>query len=184
MIDNLFPVGCSGEEVASEEVCHYCPCHDMFYNYDTANPNYIPNNTCHPRPCPPPPAPYLVHAPTMLRDTWGRFIGFSWYYGQSVTVELGFNPEAVFIYNDGTSGTFLEYLEDKTIEFTIYNFRMEEMAKNIIPPNTDMLRLYIDIDAKLSSKLLKGIYYVRISAYNDDDCLVMVNPSDLLLLVK
>ena len=61
---------------------------------------------------------------------------------------------------------------------------MEEMAKNIIPPNTDMLRLYIDIDAKLSSKLLKGIYYVRISAYNDDDCLVMVNPSDLLLLVK
>lgn len=74
-----------------------------------------------------------------------------------------------------------EYLKDKKVDVTLYNFRMEPIHTEIF---SGASKIIFKIDSELSKKLTKGIYYCSLTVINDSICLPIFNSSDCKLLVK
>lgn len=74
-----------------------------------------------------------------------------------------------------------EYLQDKTLEVTLYNFRMEPIHKQIFEGTSKVI---LFIDKQLSAKLKKGIYYCSLSVITDSTILPIFDSHDCTLLVK
>lgn len=88
-----------------------------------------------------------------------------------------------FITPDAGKGVYFtaeKYLEGKTVRATIYNFRHEQVDNKIFLGNTIIT---YPIDAELSNKLVKGVYYLEVvvcdelkNSYRtviDDACLIV-----------
>lgn len=58
-----------------------------------------------------------------------------------------------------------EFVKDKFITFTLYNFRWEEIDKKTYNGTTDII---YEIDADLSKKLVKGVYYGKLVLWDND----------------
>ena len=91
-----------------------------------------------------------------------------------------------FIYPENGAGrkvfiTAEDYLRDKNLEFTIYDFRMQPVYSKII---NAQLQAIFAIDAELSAKLKRGIYYCSLELNSSDMHEVLFSPSDCKLLVK
>lgn len=77
--------------------------------------------------------------------------------------------------------TASDYLEDKQVEVTLYNFRMEPVYSQVF---TGQTKIILPITTELSKKLLKGIYYCSLVVFNDTVNLPIFSSNDCTLLVK
>lgn len=74
-----------------------------------------------------------------------------------------------------------DYLKDKSVEVTLYNFRMEPICKKLYPASPTII---FSIDRELSNQLVKGIYYCSVTVFNEKVCYTIFNSNDCNLLVK
>ena len=73
------------------------------------------------------------------------------------------------------------YLKDKSVEVTLYNFRMEPICKKLY---TAQPTIVFTIDKELSEKLVKGIYYCSVQVFNDEVSAKIFDTTDGCLIVK
>ena len=73
------------------------------------------------------------------------------------------------------------YMSDKQVEVTLYNFRMEPIHTEVFPGTTKVI---LTITPELSKKLLRGIYYCSLTAFNESVNLPIFSSNDCKLLVK
>ena len=74
-----------------------------------------------------------------------------------------------------------DYLKDKHVSITLYNFRMETIHKVTIDAKTQVI---LTIDTELSKRMNKGIYYCSLNVFNDETNIVVFDSHDCVLLVK
>lgn len=74
-----------------------------------------------------------------------------------------------------------DYLKDKQVEVTLYNFRLEPICKKVFK-GEPTIRFFID--KELSQLLVKGIYYCSVNVFNNQINMVVFEPTDCKLLVK
>lgn len=74
-----------------------------------------------------------------------------------------------------------DYLKDKEVEVTLYNFRMEPICKKVFAASPTIV---FAIDRELSAALSKGIYHCSVTVFNKDVCYTVFDANDCDLLVK
>lgn len=74
-----------------------------------------------------------------------------------------------------------DYLKDKHINITLYNFRMEMIHQVTIDAKTQVI---LTIDTELSKRMQKGIYYCSLNVFDDETNIVVFDSHDCVLLVK
>lgn len=74
-----------------------------------------------------------------------------------------------------------DYLKDKQVTVTLYNFRMEPVCSKVFSASP---RVIFTIDKELSSRLVKGIYYCSVTVSNEEVCYTIFDSNDCNLLVK
>ena len=93
--------------------------------------------------------------------------------------------DTVFTYPSGAERTVYvsasDYLKDKQIEVTIYNFRLEPICKKLYGGSTTIV---FQIDKELSDIMVKGIYYCSVRVVSDTTSATVFEPTDCKLLVK
>lgn len=93
--------------------------------------------------------------------------------------------DAIFEFDESSSTSIYvpaqEYLRDKFVDLTIYNFRMEPIYQETTKAGTSVV---FEIDQELSNAMLKGIYYCSLSVFNDDMRQTIFTAHDCTLLVK
>lgn len=73
------------------------------------------------------------------------------------------------------------YLKDKSIEITLYNFRMEPVYSKSFGGDT---KIIFCIDPELSKTLVKGVYYCSLSVFNKDVNFKIFDANDCVFNVK
>lgn len=90
-----------------------------------------------------------------------------------------------FIYDvSGSDSVYVsakDYLKDKFIDVTLYNFRMEPIHTETFNGTS---KVVFTINKELSEKLVKGIYYCSLTVRNDRINLPIFSSKDCTLLVK
>lgn len=74
-----------------------------------------------------------------------------------------------------------DYLKDKEVEVTLYNFRMEPICKKVFAASPTIV---FAIDRELSAALPKGIYHCSVTVFNKDVCYTVFDANDCDLVVK
>lgn len=74
-----------------------------------------------------------------------------------------------------------DYLNGKTAEVTIYNFRMEPVCQKVYAASP---KIRFFIDSELSRALVKGIYYCSVRVFDNMTNVVAFDTTDCKLLVK
>ncbi len=74
-----------------------------------------------------------------------------------------------------------DYLKDKSIEVSLYNFRHEVIHTEVFKGTS---RVILNITKELSQKLLRGIYYCSLTVCSKDMNLPIFTGTDCTLLVK
>lgn len=74
-----------------------------------------------------------------------------------------------------------DYLKDKKVEVTLYNFRREPICKKLYNAAPTIV---FAIDRELSAAMPKGIYYCSVTVFNDEVCYTIFDSNDCNLLVK
>ena len=74
-----------------------------------------------------------------------------------------------------------DYLKDKKVEVTLYNFRMEPICKKLYDASPTII---FPIDRDLSNALPKGIYHCSVNVFNEEVCYTIFDANDCDLLVK
>lgn len=74
-----------------------------------------------------------------------------------------------------------KYLEDKTLIFCLYNFRMEEIYRETFSGTPSVI---IPITPELSKTLVKGIYYCSLTAVSAKTSETIFDARDCKILVK
>lgn len=75
----------------------------------------------------------------------------------------------------------VDYLKDKKVEVTLYNFRMEPICKKLYDAAPTII---FQIDRELSTVLSKGIYHCSVTVFNEEVCYTIFDANDCDLLVK
>ncbi len=93
--------------------------------------------------------------------------------------------DKTFTYPSGAERTVYvsaeDYLADKNVEVTIYNFRLEPIYNKFFKGATTIT---LPIDVELSAKLVKGIYYCSLRVFSNTMSTTVFEPTDCKLLVK
>ena len=109
----------------------------------------------------------------------------SWTCSGMTYGEYIWNQDAEFTYPvSATRSVYLsadDYLSDKSVEVTLYNFRMEPICKKLYPASSTII---FNIDRELSNQLVKGIYYCSVIVFNEKVCYTIFDSNDCTLLVK
>lgn len=94
-------------------------------------------------------------------------------------------PQEEFIYPlNGDKSVYVDasdYMKDKILTFTIYNFRMEPIFNKNYPGTASFK---VAIDEELTNKMPKGIYYCSLEVAGKDSHQTVFAPDDCKLLVK
>lgn len=85
-----------------------------------------------------------------------------------------FEGKSVYVPSD-------DYLSDKTIDVTIYNFRYQPVYKQSFRGSS---KIVFEITPELSKKFKPGIYYCDVVAYNQVSSETIFSTDDCKLLVK
>ena len=141
----------------------------MFDSYDDLGNNYTPNNICPPTEhvCPAESklAPCSPNKPYADYNSQGELTGYWWYYKNILNLEFNITGEVVVEgsvdYIDAT-----DFLEDKSITVTLYNFRREIITVRTYPGSTTII---FEIDKELSNILVPGIYYCAVTVWEGED---------------
>ena len=108
----------------------------------------------------------------------------SWTCTSIVDNNSTWTEDIEFTYNESGKSVYVtaaDYMKDKQVNVTLYNFRMEPIHSELFEGNT---KIIFPITAELSKKLLKGIYYCSLTVLNDSVNLPIFSSSDCTLLVK
>lgn len=108
----------------------------------------------------------------------------SWTCQGEVNNEFIWNEDEVFTYSEEGKSVYItasDYLADKQIEVTLYNFRMEPIHNEVFKGQP---KIIFPITTELSKKLLKGIYYCSLTVFNESVNLPIFSSTDCTLLVK
>lgn len=109
----------------------------------------------------------------------------SWTCTKIVEDNYIWEEDSEFVY-DETAGYKVyvsaeDFLSDKNLQVTIYNFRMEPIYTKIYEGSTQII---FPIDLELSKKMKRGIYYCELSVFNDDMKMKIFDSHDCILSVK
>ena len=159
---------------------------NMFKNYNAIPPNYVPNNVC------PPIRTSTIEpiTPLEMYNAKGELIGYSWYYGNAVILNFLITGEVIYDKGEGDSPTgYAEdassYLNEKRIlQLDIFNFRYESVYSKQILASSNV-EFYIE--KCLATKLVKGIYYGRLTLIDETGekyTLWPNNDEDFIFMVK
>ena len=74
-----------------------------------------------------------------------------------------------------------DFLSDKNIQVTIYNFRMEPIHTEIFEGTTQVI---LPITTELSEKMRRGVYYCELVVFNSDLKMKIFDSHDCVLSVK
>ena len=108
----------------------------------------------------------------------------SWTCTNIVDGKFVWTPDSEFTYSDQGKSVYVsteDYLKDKNVEVTLYNFRQEVIYTQIFEGTP---KIILPITPELSKTLLRGIYYCSLTVYNDSVNLPIFTSSDCVLLVK
>lgn len=126
----------------------------MFDNYNNLNKPMPPASNI----CPPPPfKPIQPKLPYEEYNADGELVGYFWGYGDTINLEFLLDGYVTIDEAD----TYIEardFIKNKDIKITIYNFRHEEVASQEFKGNDYQNPTYsraINVDAKTH-----GIYYI------------------------
>lgn len=93
--------------------------------------------------------------------------------------------DSEFIWDETASETVYisaeEFLEDKFVEVTLYNFRMEPIFRKVFDGTS---KIILPITAELSQVMKKGIYYCSLTVFNDTFKQSIFDSHDCVLSVK
>lgn len=92
--------------------------------------------------------------------------------------------DEIFTYAENGESVYIpaeDFLKDKKVDVTIYNFRMEPIQTYIFEGTS---KIVAEINSEISLKLVKGIYYCSLTVFNDKVNLPIFNSSDCTLIVK
>lgn len=147
----------------------------MFQNYDITPNNYIPNNMCD-RITPPSPVQPLV-----AYNAAGEAIGFTWHYGDVITLTFTTNIEIIReednFYEDAST-----YLQGKQMRLFIYDFRYEIIYDETKDAAEELSFI---IDSGISPLFVEGAYRFQLVLIDEknktqqtllggDDCIFYV----------
>ena len=109
----------------------------------------------------------------------------SWTCASIIESRYIWNQDEVFTYpQDSERSVYMsasDYIKDKTIEISLYDFRREKIYSQTFAGST---RVILTIDRELSERLTKGIYYCSVKVFNNSMCQVIFDAQDCSLLVK
>lgn len=156
----------------------------MFDNYDNLYQNNVP---CNVRPNTQQPSipetkldPIKTKMPYEDYNVKGELIGYWWHYGDTINLEFNIEGEMVVegenVWVDAT-----DYLVDKEIIVTLYNFRHEIITQKRFNGSTTVI---FPIDRELSKQLVKGVYYASLSISKNDLNDTLFYMEDCVLTVK
>lgn len=126
---------------------------NIFNNYDNLPSSYIPNNTSEQSLC-----VNKIIKPLEVYDIKGNLVGYCWNRGD--TVNLGFNITGNVQYDEGAFEDAATYLDGKTLQFNIYNFRYEVIYTITVTATTTPV---FAINKELSDSLKAGNYYCSLT---------------------
>ena len=113
-------------------------------------------------------------------DVDGNLIGYYWHYGD--TVELNFIIDGEITLDNGYI-TAADFLKEKNAKIAIYSFRYETIFETVVDAST---RIKLIIDEETSNKLLRGIYYITLTIFKDNESIYIpiVENGDCRITVK
>ena len=185
----------------------------MFDQYDSLADNYIPNNIRPTTPpCDKPLQPCFPNRPYVDYNKEGIQEGYWWYYGDTVNLEFNIDGQATFEDGGGNDepevdnkitakqqGSYIlpkDFFKDKIIVIQVYNIRQEEMTidkqllmktygYNDITINEDnSATVNFIIDQTISSKLIRGVYYISLKVLSDTLQDTLFSTSDAVFTVR
>lgn len=92
--------------------------------------------------------------------------------------------DRVFTYPENGKSVYVsanDYLKDKSVIVTLYNFRMEEIYNQIFAGTT---RVRLEIDKQFSESLSKGVYYCSLKVFDDNVNITVFDIKDCVLNIK
>ena len=109
----------------------------------------------------------------------------SWTCIGSDATQYYWEPDMEFTYPlNGDKKVYIpaaNYLMGKTVEVTLYNFRMEPICKKLFDAEPTII---FAIDKELSATLPRGIYYCSVDVYDHNVCFNIFGHDDGCLVVK
>ena len=108
----------------------------------------------------------------------------SWTCTDIVDNTFIWTEDAEFTYDESGKSVYVtaaDYMKDKQVCVTLYNFRMEPIHSETFNGNT---KIIFSITTELSKKLVRGIYYCSLTVFNDSVNLPIFSSADCTLLVK
>lgn len=146
----------SFKDLSNQKPSNKTPCCDQETNFE-------PSISPAPQPCVPSTLqPAKPKMPFESYNAKGELDGYWWYQGDTMTLEFNITGEVV-IEGDEMYVPAEEFLKDKKILFTLYNFRREEILTKEYEGST---KIVFDIDYKLTRELSKGTYYCSLQVYD------------------
>lgn len=173
---------------------------DIFSNYQNISVDYIPDNMTKYIETKQPSQKLvstLVNKPYEIINIKNELIGYSWNYGDNLTLHFqligdfdvsGNNP-IYYIGNsdnipnpDKTLISAQDFIQGATVNILIKNFRNETILNiSDAEPSTD---IKLDINKALYDKIFPGIYYVNIRILKGKDITTIFDNQDCLLMIK
>lgn len=109
-------------------------------------------------------------------DEYGRVVGYFWHYGDTIELDFEISGEVI----DGEEYiTAEEYLQDKNVRVSIYNFRYDSILEREIPVvigETTLdgsVTVKLIIDEETSKKILRGTYYITVTIFKDNEAMYL-----------
>lgn len=151
---------------------------DMFQNYNNLPTSYIPNNQdCYMN------DNRLPHKPMGVYDSMNRLIGYSWVYGDGITLEFtvqGTVSDDITLKYTWAS----DFLTGKTVVFNLFNNRHDIVMSKQILCTSNVIT--ITIQAEESTYIPRDVYtcelYVEETSQNER--ITLFNESNGSLYVK
>ena len=105
-----------------------------------------------------------------------------WYQGESVAVEFEIDGQ-IYVTDSRVWQSLPEFLADKEITLTIYDFRHEEVYKKIYNGITDNC-VTLELTADESATLPKGSYSIELKITKNDLNKVLVHKQSAPLIIE
>ena len=110
--------------------------------------------------------------PYVSYDEYGIQDGYFWYYGDIINLEFTIEGNV----------TDEEFLSDKKVVVTLYNFRYQVIDEKVFDGNSVIT---YEIDSELSQKIIPGVYYCSLKIIQDTTTIyTLFGPNDCVLTVK
>ena len=114
-------------------------------------------------------------------DADGYQTGYFWYHGDTINLQFTIDGDVTDEENS-TYQTADEFLSDKKVVVTLYNFRYQVIDEKVFDGNSVIT---YEIDSELSQKIIPGVYYCSLKIIQDTTTIyTLFGPDDCVFTVK